>query len=88
MNITNILGEYLSKLTDRKPMVCKGMIRLAVLDKHPAKTPDQLRYTELKDVFDTTLKTRLENVSIPDAEQISLEIISYLVKNQSLLTMA
>ncbi|KKL06001.1 hypothetical protein LCGC14_2600410 [marine sediment metagenome] len=88
MNITSIFGEYLSKLTERKPMVCKGMIRLAVLDKHPAKTPDQLRYTELKEIFDTTLKTRLENVSIPNSEQISREIISYLVKNQSLLTMA
>ena len=88
MNITNIFGEFLSKLTERKPMVCKGMIRLAVLDKYPAKTPDQLRYAELKDIFDTTLKTRLENVSIPNSEQISREIISYLVKNQSLLTMA
>ena len=88
MNITNILGEVLAKLTERKPMVCKGMIRLAVLDKHPAKTPEQLRYTELKDVFNTTFKTRLENVSISNPEQISQEIISHLVKNQSLLTMA
>ncbi len=88
MNVTNLLGEFLAKLTERKPMVCKGMIRLAVLDKHPAKTPEQLRYTELKDVFNTTFKTRLENVSISNPEQISQEIISHLVKNQSLLTMA
>ncbi|HEC40634.1 hypothetical protein LCGC14_0874500 [marine sediment metagenome] len=88
MNVTNFFGEYLSKLTERRAMACKGMIRLAVLDKHPTKTPDQLLYTELKDIFDTTLKTRLENVSIPNTEQISKEIVSYLVKNQSLLTMA
>jgi hypothetical protein len=88
MNITNVLGEQLSKLVDRKPMVCKGMIRLAVLDKHPSKTPEQLRYTELKDVLDTTFKSRLENVSIPNAEQVSKDIISHLVKNQSLITMA
>ena len=44
--------------------------------------------TKLKDVFDTTMKQRLENVSIPNVEQISEGIILYLVKNQSLLTMA
>ncbi|MHA2037829.1 MAG: hypothetical protein ACW972_05985 [Promethearchaeota archaeon] len=88
MNITNFFGEQLAKLTERRPIACKGMIRLAVLDKFPEKTPEQLRYTELKDIFGTTLKERLENVSIPNAEQISSEIVSYLVKNQSLLTMA
>ena len=88
MNITNFFGEHLAKLTERRAMACKGMIRLAVLDKFPEKTPDQLRYTELKEIFGTTLKERLENVSVPNVEQISNEIVSYLVKNQSLLTMA
>jgi len=88
MNVTNFFGEYLAKLTERRTIACNGMIRLAVLDKHPTKTPDQLRYTELKDIFGTTLKSRLENVSIPNTEKISKEIISYLVRNQSLLTMA
>ncbi|MHA2180897.1 MAG: hypothetical protein ACXAAH_05695 [Promethearchaeota archaeon] len=88
MNITNFFGDHLAKLTDKRPMACKGMIRLAVLDKYPEKTPDQLKYNELKDIFDTTLKQRLENVNTPNAEQISHEIVSYLVKNQSLLTMA
>jgi hypothetical protein len=88
MNITNFFGDHLAKLTDKRPMACKGMIRLAVLDKYPEKTPDQLKYNELKDIFDTTLKQRLENVNTPNAEQISHEIVSHLVKNQSLLTMA
>ena len=88
MNITNFFGDHLAILTDRRPIACKGMIRLAVLDKYPEKTPDQLKYNELKDIFDTTLKQRLENVNTPNAEQISHEIVSYLVKNQSLLTMA
>ena len=88
MNITNFFGDHLAELTDRRPMACKGMIRLAVLDKYPEKTPDQLRYSELKEIFGTTLKQRLENVNTTNAEQISNEIVSYLVKNQSLLTMA
>jgi hypothetical protein len=88
MNVTNFFGEHLAKLTERRPMACKGMIRLAVLDKFPKKTPEQLKYNELKDVFGTTLKQRLENVSIQNTEQISHEIVSFLVKNQSLLTMA
>jgi len=87
-NITNFFGEYLAKLTERKSMVCKGMIRLAVLDKFPEKTPEQLNYNELKDIFNTTLKLRLDNVSIPNVEHISEEITTHLVRNQSLLTMA
>ena len=88
MNVTNLFGEYLAQLTERRAMACKGMIRLAVLDKFPEKTPEQLNYNELKDIFDTTLKQRLENVSIPNVEGISKDIILYLVRNQSLLTMA
>ena len=86
--ITNFFGEYLAELTEKKPMSCKGMIRLAVIDKFPGKTPEQISFNELKDVFNTTLKERLDNVSTPNTEQISNNIASYLVKNQSLLTMA
>ncbi len=88
MNITNFFGEFLAQLTERRPLACKGMIRLAVLDKFPEKTPEQLNYNELKDIFETTLKQRLENVSISNIEKISKDIILYLVRNQSLLTMA
>ncbi|MHA2007318.1 MAG: hypothetical protein ACXABO_14655 [Promethearchaeota archaeon] len=88
MNITNFFGEYLAELTERKPMACKGIIRLAVLDKYPEKTPDQLGYNDLKGIFNTTLKQRLENVSANNVEQLSKDMVSYLVKNQSLITMA
>ena len=87
-NVTNFFGEFLASLTEKRPMACKGMIRLAVLDKFPGKTPEQINFNELKDVFSTTLKERLDNVSTPNTEQISKNIASYLVKNQSLLTMA
>ena len=87
-NVTNFFGEYLSSLTEKKPRTCKGMIRLAVLDKFPGKTPEQINFNELKEVFNTSLKERLDNVSTPNTEQISQNIASYLVKNQSLLTMA
>lgn len=88
MNVTNLFGDYLAQLTERRPIACKGMIRLAVLDKFPEKKPEQLNYNELKDIFDTTLRQRLDNVSIPNVEQISEDIIRHLVKSQSLLTMA
>ncbi|KKM97902.1 hypothetical protein LCGC14_1163380 [marine sediment metagenome] len=87
-NVTNFFGEYLAKLTEKRPMACKGMIRLAVLDKFPGKTPEQINFNELKDVFNTSLKERLGNVSTPNTEQISHDIAFFLVKNQSLLTMA
>lgn len=87
-NVTNFFGEYLAKLTEKRPMACKGMIRLAVLDRFPGKTPEQINFNELRDVFNTSLKERLENVSTPNTEQISHDIAFFLVKNQSLLTMA
>jgi len=87
-NVTNFFGEYLASLTEKETRSCKGMIRLAVLDKFPGKTPEQISFNELKEVFNTSLKERLDNVSTPNTEQISQNIASYLVKNQSLLTMA
>ena len=86
--VTNFFGEYLASVTEKATMSCKGMIRLAVLDKFPGKTPEQISFNELKEVFNTSLKERLDNVSTPNTEQISQNISSYLVKNQSLLTMA
>ncbi len=86
--ITNFFGEFLATLTEKKPMSCKGLIRLAVQDKFPGKTPEQISFNDLKDVFNTTLKERLDNVSTPNTEQISHDIISLLVRNQSLMTMA
>lgn len=88
MNITNLFGEYLAELLGKRPIACKGMIRIAVKDRYSDKTPEQLDYKELKEVFNTTLKQRLENIAIPNINEISQSLISYLLKNQSLLTMA
>ena len=88
MNITNYFGEYLATLTGKRPIACKGMIRLAVKDKYPDRAPEQLNYSELRVIFDTTLKQRLENVDIPNVAQITQSIIEYLIQNQSILTMA
>ncbi len=87
-NVTNFFGEYLSKVTEKPTRSCNGLIRLAVLDKFPGRTPEQIKFNELKDVFNTTLKERLNNVNTPNVEQISHDIISLLVRNQSLMTMA
>ena len=87
-NVTNFFGEYLSKVTEKPTRSCNGLIRLAVLDKFPGRTPEQISFNELKDVFNTTLKKRLNIVATPNVEQISHDIISLLVRNQSLMTMA
>jgi len=87
-NVTNFFGDHLAQLTKRKQMVCKGMIRLAVLDKFPGKIPEQLNLNELKEVFNTSLKERLSNVDTINIEKISDDLVSILVRNQSLLTMA
>ena len=87
-NVTNFFGEYLSTKTEKPTRSCNGLIRLAVSDKFPGKTPEQINFNELKDVFNTTLKERLTNVNTPNIEQISHDIIALLVRNQSLLTMA
>ena len=87
-NVTNFFGDYLSKITEKPTRSCNGLIRLAVLDRFPGRTPEQIHFTELKDVFNTTLKERLNNVNTPNTEQISQDIVSLLVRNQSLMTMA
>ncbi len=87
-NVTNFFGDYLSKITEKPTRSCNGLIRLAVLDRFPGRTPEQINFTELKDVFNTTLKERLNNVNTPNTEQISQDIVSLLVRNQSLMTMA
>ena len=87
-NVTNFFGECLAEMTERRSQACKGIIRLAVKDKFPGKAPEHLNLNELKDVFNTTLKERLTNVNTSNIEQISHDIISLLVRNQSLLTMA
>ncbi len=87
-NVTNFFGEYLSKVTEKPTRSCNGLIRLAVLDKFPGRTPEQINFNELRDVFNTTLKDRLNIVAAPNVEQISHDIISLLVRNQSLMTMA
>ena len=53
-NVTNFFGEHLSKMTEKPTRSCNGLIRLAVLDKFPGKTPEQINFNELKDVFNTT----------------------------------
>ncbi len=87
-NVTNFFGDYLSKITEKPTRSCNGLIRLAVLDRFPGRTPEQINFTELKDVFNTTLKERLNNVNTPNTEQISQDIVLLLVRNQSLMTMA
>ena len=87
-NVTNFFGEYLSKMTEKPIRSCNGLIRLAVLDKFPGRTPEQIKFNELRDVFNTTLKERLTNVNTPNVDQISNDIVSLLVKNQSIMTIA
>ena len=86
MNVTNHFGEYLANLIDKKAIVCKGLIRLSVKDKFPNRTPEQLSYDEIKEIFNTSLKERLENVDIPDVNKIVNDLNKHLVQSQSLLT--
>ncbi|KKN02151.1 hypothetical protein LCGC14_1120580 [marine sediment metagenome] len=87
-NVTNFFGEHLSKMTEKPIRSCNGLIRLAVLDKFPGRTPEQINFNELMDVFNTTLKERLSNVYTHNVDQISHDIVSLLVRNQSLMTLA
>ncbi len=86
MNVTNYFGEYVAKLIGKKAIICKGLIRLSVKDKYPNKIPEQLNYDEIKEIFNTKLKQRLENVGIPEVNKVISDLNKFLVQSQSLLT--
>lgn len=88
MTIIDFFGDYLAEIIEKKPIACKGLIRLAVKDKFPGKTPEELEYSDLKIVFNSTLKNRLENINTPNLSEVITQMNSYLIDNQSLLTMA
>ena len=67
-------------------MPCNGIIRLAF--KEADIDPDACNYEDYKKVFNNFLKERLEKIGIDNAADVVEYIISELVNNQAVFTMA
>ena len=86
MDFVNFLGPKLSVLIGKDVLPCKGLIRFAIKDA--GKNPTFLTYKEINEIVNNELKTRLDQVNIPDLEQVISELNKFVIKNQSVFTMS
>ena len=69
-------------------MPCTGFIRLAAKDVFGMDTKaDKLKFIELKKTIDVGLRQRLENINVPNVDEVIKYMIKELEKVQSLIVM-
>ncbi|MFX1356325.1 MAG: hypothetical protein ACFFA8_03495 [Promethearchaeota archaeon] len=89
MEIINILGNGLANKINISPPAARGLIKLSIKDEvGPFKPLELINYDDLKSTIQNSLKARLKNLQIFNAEKIISDLIDILNKNQSLITMA
>ncbi len=86
MDIVNFLGPKLSALISKDVLPCKGLIRFAIKDA--GKNPNSLTYKDINEIVNNELKIRLDQVNIPEIDQVILELNEILINNQSVFTMS
>ncbi|UYP44175.1 hypothetical protein NEF87_000460 [Candidatus Lokiarchaeum ossiferum] len=86
MDLINYFGNILAMETEKNPIVCKGLIRLALRDIYPTP-PQQLTFFHLKKIFEESLQKRLQKMHIDNANEISNFLVDELTKKQSILTL-
>lgn len=86
MNITKFFGQILSEKIGKKELACSGIVRLAIKDG--GKNPEMINANDLQKIFQTTLITRLENIGIDNANDVSKHMLSQLTKNHALFVMS
>ncbi len=86
MDVVNFLGPKLSKIINKNVSPCKGLIRFAIKDA--GKNPNLLTYKEINEIINNELKIRLDQVNIPELDQVILQLNKIIVKNQSVFTMS
>jgi len=89
MEIINILGNGLANKINISPTAARGLIKLSIKDEiGPFKPLELINYDDLKSTIQNSLKARLKNLDIFNAEMIISDLMDELNKNQSLITMA
>ena len=86
MDIVNFLGPKLSALISKDVLPCKGLIRFAIKDA--GKNPNSLTYKDINEIVNNELKIRVDQVNIPEIDQVILELNEILINNQSVFTMS
>lgn len=85
--IVDVLGEFLSNELDIKPIQGKGIVRLGIKDVIPEKAIEKMTLEELKNAINKGIKGRLDKINITNSDTVVGNLIQYIVKNQSLITM-
>ena len=86
MDIVGFFGKKLEEKTGIKEIACKGMIRLAFRDA--GVDSNTFKLEEYKKVFSDNLKDRFEKSGIKDPVALANFMVSELIKNQGIFTMA
>lgn len=86
MDVVRFFGKIISEKTGKKLINCNGLLRLALRDA--GKNPNILVIDEIKYFLKNQVKDLLNRVDIGDTDEIIQELISELMKNQSLFTMS
>lgn len=86
MDLVNFLGPKLSALIFKDVLHCKGLIRFAIKDA--GKNPNSLTYKEINEIVNNELKIRLDQVNIPELDQVISQLNKIIIKNQSVFTMS
>ena len=86
MDVVNFLGPKLSVLIYKDVLPCKGLIRFAIKDA--GKNSTLLTYNDINEIVNNELKIRLDQVNIPELDQVISQLNKIIIKNQSVFTMA
>ena len=89
MEIIKYLGEILAHKLNIRPAAARGLMKLASLDRFgPFKPLNQLNFNDYKQIIQNELKNRLIILEISDIDSIIDSLISCLIQNQSIITIA
>ena len=86
MDVVKFLGPKLSSLIGKDVLPCKGLIRFAIKDA--GKNPTLLTYKDINEIVNKELKIRLDQVNIPELDQVISQLNKIIIKNQSVFTMS
>ena len=85
MDVIQYFGDFLAQRTGKSPIACRGLIRFSLKDE--VGTADNPSFENTLKAFSNSLKNRLENVGIDNADSIVKEMINELKHIQSVFTM-
>lgn len=85
MDIFGYFATILARLTNRDPLICKGLLRLSFKMQNKNTYPP-ITFNSLRETFHGQLKNRLEILKIPDSDRIIKILDTELTQIQSIIT--